>query len=107
MPRTVFVPNPTFAGDYYQSGEALELVDSIGGEVADRAAELARKRLEIMADSISHSTGVEDGRATARVRVEDFKGGWWEFGTSRFPADPFLRPAAEQVTGQSLKGGRR
>lgn len=107
MARSVYIPNPRFASQYYTSGEALELVDRLGGQVVPAAAANARKRLEIMADSIAKSTGVEDGRATCRVRVDDFKGGWWEFGTSRFPPDPFLRPAAEEVTGQSLKGERR
>lgn len=103
----IFVPNPTFAGDYYKSDDALALVDEVGARVVTRAQDLARKRLEIMADSIDRQTGVEGDRATCRVAVTDFKGGWWEFGTVRFPADPFLRPAAEDVTGKSLKGGRR
>lgn len=100
-----YVPNPGFAQEWLASDEALELVDRIAKTAAPIAVQLAPKRLEHLADSIEPAAGVVNGVATGRVNAHDFKAHWWEFGTRRHGAEPYLRPAMETATGTPVKGG--
>lgn len=101
----LYKPNPDFASDFNKSEEALALVGELANTAADLAKADARRRTGNLADSIEAVAGLVDGVATGRVNANDFKAHWWEFGTRRHPADPYLRPAATAVTGRPVVGG--
>lgn len=46
-------------------------------------------------DSIKTGRGVYRGRAVGRLIASDFKSGWIEFGTSKWPAHAVLRRACD------------
>lgn len=101
-----YIPNPSFASDFLASDEALELVERLAQDAQPIAYDLAPKRLENLADSITVVAGLEDGVATGRLLAADFKAHWYEFGTERHPAEPYLRPAIEAVVGPVVGGDR-
>ena len=98
-----YLPNGDFEREFLASEEAVAVVLPVAEAIADVAADRVRKRTEALADSIEAIAGVEDGVATGRVNANDFKAHWWEYGTSRHPADPYLRPAAEAITGNPVR----
>lgn len=101
-----YVPNPGFAEDFLSSTEALKIVEPIANTAADAAKARAPRRLGHLIDSIEAEAGFDaDGEATGRVNAHDFKAHWYEFGTRRHPAEPYLRPGMEDATGQPVRGG--
>lgn len=104
MSITRFIPNPRFEASYLASSEPVPMLEAAAGAVAERAADIVRKRTENLADSIEVDVGLDtDDVQTGRVNANDFKAHWWEFG-HRGRRDPFLRPAAETVVGK-VRGG--
>lgn len=102
-----YIPNPGFAEDWLKSSDALEFVLTLAEAGADIAHDLAPERDGFIKDGIEATAGVIDGVATGRINSHDFKSHWHEFGTSHHEATPFLRPAAESVTGSPVKNPRR
>lgn len=98
-----FEPDPGFRRALLGSDDVGDLV---GGLAADVAVE-ARKRApddpdtpgSSIAEGIEVDTGLERGRRVARVNALDWKSHFFEYGTSRHSARPFLRPSAEIVVG--------
>jgi HK97 gp10 family phage protein len=80
------------------SDDAKRILDKLGEAIADDAAAAAPRRSGEGAESIHHVVGEDkDG---AYVRVSWAKSRFYMFfhevGTSKMPARPFLRPAAEK-----------
>lgn len=100
-----FIPDPDFEREWLQSDEAVAMLEELGPELVDGAYQRARKRSENMADSIAYEVGIVDGVATGRLRADDFKAGWWEFGNAVTGRDPFLTPTVEDLVGP-VRGGR-
>lgn len=101
-----YIPNPGFEEAYLESTEALELVLELAEAGAAIAKDLAPEREGFIKDDIEANAGVVDGVATGRINSRDFKSHWHEFGTRHHGATPFLRPAAEQVTGGAVRDPR-
>jgi hypothetical protein len=97
-----YLPNGDFEAEWLASDDALELVLNIADAAVPVAQALAPKREEHLANSIEATAGFVDGVATGRLLAKDFKAHWWENGTSRHAAQPYLRPAMEQVTGSPI-----
>lgn len=102
----LYVPNPNFADEWAASEDALALADQYAQAAAPLAAAGAPRDRGDLAESVEAVSGFVDGKATGRVIAKDFKAGWKEWGTRREPAQPFLRPAMEAVTGVPVTGGR-
>jgi hypothetical protein len=98
----LYLPNPSFESDYLASDEALELVSGLAEDGVPIAKALAPKRDGFIEDGIEAEAGFVDGVATGRINSKDFKSHWHENGTKRHGPTPFLRPAAEQVTGSPV-----
>lgn len=101
-----YIPNPGFEEAYLGSSEAIEAMLTIAEAGADVAKDLAPERDGFIIDAIEAEAGVVDGVATGRINSHDFKSHWHEWGTDDHGPTPFLRPAAEQVTGGAVRGGR-
>lgn len=101
-----YLPNPDFEDEYRASSEALELVGEVAEAIAEVAADIAPEDQGYLSDGIEAVAGMVDNVATGRVNSTDFKGHWHEFGTRHHEATPYLRPAAEKVTGGPVKGAR-
>lgn len=93
----IFVPNKDVTFDNPESVEAMQ---EAAESILAIAHDLAPRRLEVYANSLTASSGVEDGVATGRVASSDFKAPWIEKGTGApFPTPAFspLRRAVEQA----------
>ena len=77
--------------------DARPALDSLGGQVAARAAQLAPRRTGALAGSIGHEVVSDGGEVVARVSFDSahYYGFYVEVGTSRMSAQPFLRPALD------------
>lgn len=97
-----FARDPAFERQLLTSPAVEVIVADRGEAVAERARELAPDDPTTAGSRIADGIGVDvetvDGRRVAHVH-SGFPGPFHEFGTSRHPARPFLRPAAEQVVG--------
>ena len=81
-----------------KSDDAKKLLDALGEGIAGDAADAAPRRSGALAESITHEVGVDSDGAYVRVSWDKahFYGLFVELGTSKMPARPFLRPAAEK-----------
>lgn len=79
------------------SADVKDALESVGRQVADRAATAAPKASGEGAASISHEVATDADGTHVRVSWsnERFYMLFVELGTSRMPARPFLRPALE------------
>ena len=83
--------------DIESGSEMRALLDKVGGAVAERARGLAPKLSGAGAASIDHEVVEAGGRMSVRVSwgADQFHMEFQELGTSRMPANPFLRPALD------------
>lgn len=79
-----------------------EMLQPLTAEVAAAARRNTRSRS--VAAGIAVVVGLGPNGFVGRVVGDDFKTGWFEFGTSRIPAEHLLSRALEEVVG-SLRGG--
>lgn len=79
--------------------ETEDMLEDVGGQVADTARELAPKDTGEGADSIHGEAGVDDESAYVDVSWDrdHFYMGFHELGTEHQPARPFLRPALDST----------
>lgn len=98
-----YIPNPGFEEEWLSSDDALELVGGLADQGADIAKSIAPERQGFIKDKIEATAGVVDGVATGRINSHDFKSWWHEAGTRHHGPTPFLRPAAEAVTGSEIR----
>lgn len=87
--------------------EVLAKVHAVAEEVAAVARKRAPDDPATPGSSIAAGIEVDLGTDRARVNALDFKSHWLEFGTVRTRAQPYLRPAAEQVVGRLEAGPER
>lgn len=101
--------DPRFEEAISTGRELVEALEDLGDRVKRRASEIypddPRTGGKDLHTNITVESGVEHGRGMARVNANDFKAGWFEFGTSRVPATHALSRALEENVGP-LEGGR-
>lgn len=83
--------------DDLSKAPAVPILENVGGQVAERAAQLAPKRTGAGAASIHAEAEVDGESAVAKVSwaPEFFYLYFHEMGTSKMSARPFLRPALD------------
>lgn len=102
-----FVPNPAAPAALEATAAMAAMLERRAQMAATRAQEIAPRQTGDYADSIEGVSVFEGGKAKGRILARDFKAGWIEFGTWKWPAHATLRRAAE-ATGLRLTGkGRR
>lgn len=100
--RSTFVPNPAFRAAAFRSRELGQTMRSIAEDAAAIASDLAPDDPETfsgedLAGSIRGEVILGPDGFRGRVLAMNYKGLFWEFGTSTNEARPFLRPALEQM----------
>lgn len=104
-----FEEDPNFRGELLRSAEIRAVLEEKATAAAKTASRLAPDDPRTSGADL-HSSIVADVELTARgyaarVAALDFKAGWYEFGSSRTRARPFLRPAVEEEVGPLESGG--
>jgi HK97 gp10 family phage protein len=98
MPGNVsFIPNPLLGEEWEHSPLALALVRSIGEKVRTEAERLAPTDTGALAASIHVEVESQDGHPGVVIIADVPYAAFVELGTSDTPAQPFLRPAIEEV----------
>ena len=98
MSRT-FVPNPRFETELLASPEVRDLLDTFKDDLETIAKSRVRKRTGNLERSIHYDVDVDGGQFKGRLNADDFKAGWYEFGSARTDAESFLRSSVEDVVG--------
>lgn len=96
--------DPDFAAAILRSADVRDMVKTAADEVGDRAK--TETTSESIAKGIEVEVGLQDGAWTGRINAKDFKSGWFEHGTVKMRARPFLRKAA-MALGYKIEAGRR
>lgn len=97
---TRYTPNRLFEGELLRSTSVVPMLRDFTTDVAARAREHAATRSRTIAASIEGDVGITaTGEIRGRVNAFDFKSGWAEFGTSRFPQVRMLGRAVEEIVG--------
>lgn len=94
-----FKMDPAFETLLLRSTEVKVMTDGVTREVAELAARYAGQRSRTIAASIEAVGGQTATGYRGRVNAWDFKSGWAEFGTSRFPQVRMLGRALEEIVG--------
>lgn len=97
---TRFQRDPDFEPLLFRSTGVKVVIDELTGQVAGRARDLAAERSKTIAAGISADGGMTATGYRGRVNAWDFKSGWAEFGTSRFPQVRMLGRALEEIVGR-------
>lgn len=100
-----FDPDPALENNLVRAAEIHAYLDQLASAAAATARELAPHRTGALRDSIDHDVVTEGGRQIGVVIVGDWKANLIEYGTSRHPARPFLRPALEAEVGPLRDSG--
>jgi HK97 gp10 family phage protein len=105
-----FAINPTFERDVLaRNPDLVMLLKTKTEQIAARARDKAPERTGNLRDSIKADVGVAvvlgSARTIGRVRADDFKAHWHEFGTRKMHAHPFLFPALAETVPNARKGG--
>lgn len=97
--RVTVAIGPEMFEEWKRSDKCRDLLAGAARRVAADAADLAPDDPagppKDLHSSIRGAPVLTSDGWHGRVTVLNFKGGWYEFGTSRHPARPYLRPAAE------------
>lgn len=101
-----FVENPDFIKEAMRSPGMVHMLGFKADMAAEKAKDIAPVETGAYRDSIEGQSGFADNAARGRVVARDFKAGWIEFGTWKWPAHATLRLGAE-AAGLVVKGGRR
>lgn len=99
MARARFQQDPKLEDLLLRSTEAKRMIDDVTRQVADRARQHAAERSKTIAAGIEADGGMTASGYMGRVNAWDFKSGWAEFGTSRFPQVRMLGRALEEIVG--------
>ncbi len=105
-PGLTYVPNPAAPGELIRTPLMVRMLGERADLAAVRAREIAPVDTGAYRDSIEGQSGWRNSIAWGRLNAQDFKAGWIEFGTSRWPAHATLRLACES-TGLAVRSGRR
>lgn len=103
MTTAHFEEDPNFRAELLRSVGVKTVLEELAGRAAARAAELAPDDPRTQ-DNDLHSSVYGDVAMTprgwaGRVGATNFKAPWFEVGSARTPARPFLRPAVEETVG--------
>jgi hypothetical protein len=95
-----FIESEAYFEEWKRSKAAKEHLEKITAAVAVTASELAPDDPSTGPDedlhgSIRGEAILTDDGYIGRVKALNWKAAWYEFGNSRTPAHPYLRPAAE------------
>jgi hypothetical protein len=107
--KSGFKLDRTFAARVLSSPGIRDVLEPKAEKVAERARQLAPDDPATTSDDLRSSIRVvlmlRAGGWIARVVATDYKAHWKEFGSSREPAKPYLRPAVEAEVGPLNAGG--
>lgn len=99
MADVTFIPNPLLDQEWEASPLALALIAKIGEEVRERAENLAPTDTGALAASLHVEFEPHDGHPGVVVIADVPYAAFVELGTIDTPAQPYLRPAIEQIGG--------
>lgn len=94
-----FDPDPNLESELARATEIHAYLEELAAAAAETARQLAPYRTGALRDSIDYEVTSEGSGQIARVIVGDWKANLVEYGTSRHPARPYLRPAIEAEVG--------
>lgn len=100
--RSTFVPNPAFRAAALRSkelGETLRELAEQGATIAEALAPDDPETLSVedLPGSIRGEVVLGPDGFRGRILAMNYKGLFWEFGTSTNEPRPFLRPAVEEL----------
>ena len=104
--RMRFIPNSANIKRLGRTEEMLVYMGFRAESAAAAAQAIAPVATGAYRDSIEAQAGFAENLAIGRVVAKDFKAGWIEFGTYKWPAHATLRLGAES-SGLHVRGGRR
>jgi hypothetical protein len=97
-----------FEDEILRSQPVRAIVEDRTQAAAERASRLAADDPSTsgqdLHSNIEADVGLDAHGWVGRVNANDWKAGWFEFGTSRQAARPFLRPALEAEVGPVEQG---
>jgi hypothetical protein len=101
-----FVADATFADRLVTSPFVRDWLEDLGKAAVPEVQRRAPERLGHLKRDIVFLVEVDARRGLVlRVVARDFKSGWYEFGTARTPARPYLRPGvAAALPGAKWQG---
>lgn len=95
-----FIPNPLMRQAWQADPEANAMIDRVGEDVAEAARGNAPVDTGALRDSIQSQASEEGGAEPSADIVADVPyAAFVEFGTYKDAAQPFLRPALDEVVG--------
>lgn len=98
MSDVVFIPNLALKTGWEHAPETWGMMGIVGEQIAGVAAQLAPRETGRLAESInSHPAPGPTGGAGVDVVADVEYALFVEFGTSKMAAQPFLRPALDEV----------
>jgi hypothetical protein len=97
--KSRFELNPNFEPQILRSTNIKRILDNQAPKVAAGARNKVPVRTGHLKDSIDWDLTTEDRGLIARIYATDFKAPWYEFGTARKAAVPYLGPALADVFG--------
>ena len=93
-----FIPNPALQAEWNASPEAEVMMLGIGARVKTAAQANAPVDTGALRASIYYDTGESDyGNAMVVIGTTIRYGGFVEYGTYKMAAQPYLRPALDEV----------
>lgn len=96
---TTYIPNPNIKHEWENASETRQMIDEVGEEVAQVAQRMAPVLTGALRDSIAAHSGEGSG-ASSEIIADVPYAAFVEFGTSQMAAEPFLRPALDEVVGR-------
>lgn len=87
-----FELNPDFEARLLSSPAVGSWLEGLGKLAVPEVQRRAPYRLGFIRKDVAYRIVVDRGRLILRIESRDFKSSWYERGTERTPARPFLRP---------------
>lgn len=98
MSDVTYIPNPGLQIEWEHSVDAWAAMERVGSEIAERAASRAPHDTGRLAASIqARPAAGPRGGAGVEVVADVEYAKFVEYGTSEMAAEPFLRPALDEV----------
>lgn len=99
MQDVLFIPNPALGPEWQVGPDAWDVMDDVGDEVASLAQVAAPVQTGKLKASIEHSPEAIEHAAGVVIVASAPYALYVEYGTQNMDAEPFLRPALDQVLG--------
>jgi HK97 gp10 family phage protein len=97
MSDVTFIPNPFLEQQWTASHEAESMLSGVGARIAESARFMAPRLTGALAVSIRVDMTTDGEDRAVEILADVPYAGYVEFGTSDTPAQPFLRPALDEV----------